>query len=480
MSTPSVTIIVDGAPIEVNPERMLLPELLDKGFSIPHFCYQESLGSDGNCRMCMVEIAGKKRPQISCDTPIVAGMEVRTRGESIEKVRRDILELELINHPVDCPICDQAGECSLQDYYMEYGLYQGKVDKTEKHPFDKHIDLGANVLHDQERCVLCQRCVRFCRDVTHTDELCVAGRGDHSYITTVPGETLHNAYAMNVTDLCPVGALTSKDFRFQQRVWFLATSPSVCHGCAKGCAIDIDHAKSKYHDDTIYRFRPRKNPEINGEFICDAGRLSYKEQQTNLLRTCLAKEETLADAEALDRMKAILTEDEYPIVVLADANLYTEELAALQAFARTFHARLYAPLEAYHDPAFGDDWLKSPQRAANAEGVKRLGIATEMPTINDNTLVINVNHPDGHRTANRIDLLTHQPDEDTGRVPARLTLPIAPWVQSSGHLINEDGIEQYCEQVLRRNDPIPTLLERLAPFFDKGDDTIFDNLEAAL
>jgi NADH-quinone oxidoreductase subunit G len=466
MSTETVTITVDGTPLEVQSGRMLLPVLLEKGYSIPHFCYHETLGVDGNCRMCMVEIAGKKRPQISCDTPIVESMEVRTQGESIEKVRRDILELELINHPVDCPICDKAGECSLQDYYMEYGLYQGKVDKAHKPHRQKHVDWGANVLHDQERCVLCQRCVRFCREVTRTDELCVAGRGDRSYITPYPGEKLHNAYAMNVVDLCPVGALTSKDFRFKQRVWFLATSPSVCHGCAKGCNISIDHARSKYHDDTIYRFRPRSNPQINGEFICDAGRLSYKEEQENLLEAPLRGDETIGEADARDALASLLETDD-PIVILCDANLYTEELEHLIRYADTLGAALHAPLEAYIDKAFGDEWLRSPMRAANAEGVRQLGIDTSLPTVDDNTLVINVNHPDGAHFSRRIDLRIHRPE---GGTDALLALPIAPFVQRSGHLTNEDGIEQYCEQVLRRDHPLPTLSDWLTLPDDNHDD----------
>ena len=471
MSAETVTITVDGKAIQVDPARMLLPELLDKGYTIPHFCYQESLGSDGNCRMCMVEIAGKKRPQISCDTPIMAGMEVRTRGESIEKVRRNILELELINHPVDCPICDQAGECSLQDYYMEYGLYQGAVTKDRKHHFDKHIDLGGNVMHDQERCVLCQRCVRFLREVTGTNELCVAGRGDHSFITTVPGETLHSDYAMNITDLCPVGALTSKDFRFQQRSWFLATSPSVCHGCARGCAIDIDHAKSKYHDDTIYRFRPRKNEQINGEFICDAGRLSYREQQENLLTAAYEKDRIISDEEAQAQMATLIQTADTSIVVLADPNLYTEELEAIQRFAEVIGAALHAPLQVYRDAVFGDGWLKHPMRAANAGGVEALGIDPSMPTLDGNTLVINVNHSLGTRTRNRIDLLTHERDGQSSIHPARLTLPIAPFVQSSGHLVNCDGIVQYCEPVLHRNHPTPTVIERLSRYGDNHTDS---------
>ncbi len=462
MKTHHVSIQIDGRHYEAEAGKMLLPFLLEKGFSIPHFCYHESLGVDGNCRMCMVEIEGKKRPQISCDTPIQEGMEVRTQGDSIEKVRRDILELELINHPVDCPICDQAGECSLQDYYMEYGLYQGQGNRAHTSHFEKHIDLGGNVMLDRERCVLCQRCVRFCADVAGSGELCVAGRGDASYITPFPGEALHSDYAMNITDLCPVGALTSKDFRFQQRVWFLATSPSVCHGCAKGCAIHIDHAKSKYHDDTIYRFRPRSNPRINGDFICDTGRLSYKETQENLLSSPHIQGKEIDEDTAITHLHAII-QDHTQIVVLADANLYTEDLQSIQQFSEAIGARLYAPLAPYHDDAFGDDWLKSPMRAANAAGVRYLGSDTTMPAWDDNVLVINMNHPHILKGFRRIEFRIHPPAQTDA---ALLTLPVAPFVQYAGHITNEDGIEQFCEQALHLHHPSPSVSDWLTRYRD--------------
>ena len=454
-----VTITVDGAPLQAEEGRLLLPVLLEAGYDIAYFCYHEALGPDGNCRMCMVEIEGKKRPQISCDTFVTEGLVVRTKGEKIEKVRRDILELELINHPVDCPVCDQAGECALQDYYMEFGRYHGTVDKSQKHHFEKHVDLGSNVMHDQERCVLCQRCVRFCRDITKTGELCVAGRADHSRITTVPGMRLENDYAMNVVDLCPVGALTSRDFRFRQRVWFLESVPTVCHGCARGCNIWLDHAKSKFHDDTVYRFRPRKNEAVNGHFICDAGRLSYKELQENRLREIREGERVLSREEALERLKAKVAEVQ-TIVILADANLTLEELEALRLLAEELGAAIHAPLEPYIDDAFGDDWLKSAQRAANAGGVKRLGIDTAMPETDATTLILNANHPAaGFLAGERVDFLTHEPEEAAG-----LTLPIAAWAEVEGHLVNEEGIEQFCPRALRRDDAVPGLVEWIEAF----------------
>ena len=450
-----VKITVDDRTIEAEEGAILLQVLLENGFEIPYYCYHEALGPDGNCRMCMVEIEGKKRPQISCDTFVEEGLIVRTDTENIRRVRRGILELQLVNHPVDCPVCDQAGECSLQDYYMEYGLYHGKVPKAEKLHFEKHLDLGRNVMLDQERCVLCKRCVRFTGNIVKTGELGVVERADHSHIATLPGRKLENGYAMNVVDLCPVGALTSKDFRFKQRVWFLTSTPSVCHGCATGCAIYIDHAKTKFEDDTIYRFRPRKNPDINGHFICDEGRLSYKALQENRLREAQAESSSIGFEEAAVQMKKMVESWQGRIVVLADANLYIEELEMVKIFANRIGGKLHAPLDAYRDPAFEDAWLKSATRAANAKGVERLGIDTSMPSSRGEVLLINFNHPAaGDVQARRqIDLLTHRPETF-----ADLTLPIAAWSETSGTLVNEAGIEQRCEQALFPNDPVPTLM----------------------
>ena len=460
-----VKISVDGRIIEAEEGAILLQVLLKNGFEIPYYCYHEALGPDGNCRMCMVEIEGKKRPQISCDTFVEEGLVIHTNTENIRKVRREILELQLINHPVDCPICDQAGECSLQDYYMEYGLYHGSVEKGKKLHFNKHLDLGRNVMLDQERCVLCQRCTRFTTNITQTNELGIVWRADHSCVSTLPGRKLENGYAMNLVDLCPVGALTSKDFRFQQRVWFLTPTPSVCHGCAKGCNIFVDHARLKYHDDTIYRFRPRKNPDINGYFICDDGRLSYKALQTGRLEKALFEGREIGFDEAVRELKKSVECTTGRIVILADANLYTEELEMIQIFANRIGAWLYAPLESYIDEKFADEWLRNAMRAANAKGVEKLGIATTMPEIKRDTLLINFNHPvaDSLDVRRRIDFLTHAEGPETGS-RADLTLPIAVWSEASGTLINIDGLEQRCEQVIYPSDPVPTVIRWLEAY----------------
>jgi NADH-quinone oxidoreductase subunit G len=445
------TIIVDGNTYEAEENSLLIQLLIKENIKVPYFCYHESLGVDGNCRMCMVGIEGQKRPQIACDTLIKEGMVVNTQTDTIKKVHTDILELELINHPVDCPVCDQAGECSLQDFYMEYGLHTSKITISEKVKHDKAVDLGANVMLDQERCVLCARCTRFTDKITHTHELGIVGRGDDAKVTTMPGRPLANPYAMNIVDLCPVGALTSKDFRFSQRVWFLKTVESICHGCAKGCNIYIDHNKPKYKDDVIYRFRPRRNDEVNGFFICDEGRLSYKELQENRQEKTTLNGEEISEEEALLKAKNLIQKSGENISVVMDANLYTEEMEAIVAFAKKINATLYSPQTVYRDEAFSDDMLKSANRAANAKTIERLSVNVNEP--NPSSLIINFNHPQNFNASFNINFLTHR------REHSALTFAIAAFSESSGTLTNEDEVTQHCEQAIYKNNPLPTIIE---------------------
>jgi NADH-quinone oxidoreductase subunit G len=256
---------------------------------------------------------------------------------------------------------------------------------------------------------------------------------------------------MNVVDLCPVGALTSKDFRFSQRVWFLETEDGVCHGCAKNCSITIDHNKLKYKDDIIYRFRPRRNDAINGFYICDTGRLSYKELQENRQETPLLNGVIISEDEAMKQAKDLIFLYKSNINVIIDANLYTEEIEAIVAFAKEIGADVYAPLNVYEDPDFGDDMLKSSMRAANAKTIENMGLNTKRP--DKIGLILNFNHPENFESDSQINFLTHT------RSNAALTLPIAVFSESSGSLTNEDGITQFSKKAIEKNMPIPTVTE---------------------
>ena len=263
---------LNNQEIEAKQGQTIIQAAADHGVEIPHYCYHQDLPIDGNCRMCLVDVEKMPKLTPACTTIVNEGMIVRTDNTRVKEAVRGVLEFLLINHPVDCPVCDQAGECRLQDYYMVYGLHTSEIPLGMKVRKRKVIDLGPMVVLDQERCVLCSRCIRFFDHVTETGEMQFFGRGDHVAIGTFEDRPLDNPYSGNVVDICPVGALTSRDFRFKCRVWFLHATDSVCGGCSTGCAVRIDH-----RDGAIFRMIPRRNPEVNKSWLCDEGRLSFHE-----------------------------------------------------------------------------------------------------------------------------------------------------------------------------------------------------------
>ena len=242
-----VTATVDGKEVVVKPGTTVIEAAKSVGIEIPYYCYHKRLSIAANCRMCLVEMSnapmGKLMP--ACQMPVGEGVTVKTDTPRVKEQQRAVLEFILLNHPVDCSICDQAGECKLQDYYMKYDRQPSRLDvpKVQK---GKRVQLGPTVTLDQERCILCTRCVRFMREVAKAPQLGVAERGNESFITTFPGQPLDSKYSGNVVDICPVGALTSTDFRFRGRVWFMSSARSVCTGCARGCNTFLDYLKGTF------------------------------------------------------------------------------------------------------------------------------------------------------------------------------------------------------------------------------------------
>jgi NADH-quinone oxidoreductase subunit G len=262
---------IDGREVEVPAGTTVIQAARVLGIEIPHFCWHPDLVVDGNCRMCLVEVEKAPKLQIACNTMVAEGMVVKTNSEKAVQAHRTTLEFLLVNHPIDCPVCDQAGECYLQDNYMEHGLHESKVEVEEKVAKRKVVDLGPIML-DAERCVLCSRCLRFERDVTGTNSLEFVNRGDHTEIASYQDRPITHNYAGNLADVCPVGALLSRDFRFKMRVWFLQSTESVCPGCSTGCNVFVDHRDGEAH-----RLRPRRNVDVNRSWMCDLGRQEYKE-----------------------------------------------------------------------------------------------------------------------------------------------------------------------------------------------------------
>ena len=264
-----VKITIDGKEVTTVKGKTVIQAAAEVGVAIPHYCYHTKLSIAGNCRMCLVEIEKMPKLQIACNTLVAEGMNVLTQSPKVLAVRKAVLEFLLINHPVDCPICDQAGECWLQDYYMQHDRQESRFEVGKVHDRKRTI-FGPHVVFDGERCIKCTRCVRFCQEITETGELAVVNRTDHSTIDLFPGATLDNPLSANVVDICPVGALTDRDFRFKVRVWYLQKTPSICPGCSTGCNISVETYQNR-----IARFKPRVNEAVNSHWLCDEGRYCF-------------------------------------------------------------------------------------------------------------------------------------------------------------------------------------------------------------
>ncbi len=272
-----VKIFIDEKPVEADDSATILQAAEKAGIPIPHFCYHAAFPPEGSCRMCLVEIEGLPKLELACSTRIREGMKVFTQSKKVIEARKGVLEFLLAEHPIDCPICDKAGECKLQDYYEEYGLFESQFEESKERR-EKKVRIGKDLILDRERCILCTRCVRFLREVTKTQELGVFERGIHSEINIYNGVPIDNNYSGNLTEICPVGAITDSDFRFQTRTWFLQKGASICPLCSRGCNIYIEYHRGFPRfplSKRVYRIKARENPEINSFWICDIGRYGY-------------------------------------------------------------------------------------------------------------------------------------------------------------------------------------------------------------
>jgi NADH-quinone oxidoreductase subunit G len=264
-----VTLTVDGKKLTVPEGTLIIDACEQNGIYIPRFCYHKHLTKSGNCRMCLVKIERNPKLQPSCMTAVAEGMVVYTDTPEIAQMRKAMLEFILINHPLDCPICDKAGECMLQDQYMMFSGDRSRFNE-EKVAKEKLYILSDRIIYDAERCIACSRCVRFTREVSKTNKLGLVERSDKTYVSLAPGDTFDDPYSYCVTDICPVGALTSRQFRFKERVWNLHQTESICAGCSRGCNIIIETKDNK-----IYRVRPRENEKVNKSWMCDFARIYY-------------------------------------------------------------------------------------------------------------------------------------------------------------------------------------------------------------
>src|SRR5947209_5211537 len=374
-------LTIDGREISV-PEGATVIQAAEKlGIFIPRYCYHPALSIAGNFRICLVEVEKSPKLQIACNTPVGEGMVVHTRNEKVEEGRRAVLELLLANHPLDCPVCDQSGESDLQNFYLNFGLYNPrfKEQKVKKH---KAVPLGPHVMLDQERCILCSRCVRFTDEITKTGELGIFNRGDHGEVGVFPGTTLENPYSANVVDICPVGALTERDFRFKARVWYLSSAPTVCNGCAQGCNVEVHYVLNRPHLNEgarVLRVKPRYNADVNQWWMCDEGRYGFgwidKERLTKVRNRGVDStwQEAIA-AIAVELTKLRQNGTGSRIGVIASSQLTNEELFLIrEIFQRALGAHVTAsfPMAA----GYSDKFLIKADKTPNTRGAMAIALA---------------------------------------------------------------------------------------------------------
>ncbi len=396
VSSPQIfNVQIDGVWHQFPKGTRVIEACEQAGSYVPRYCYHKKLSSPGNCRMCLIEMGfprlgpdrkpelgadGKPiinwmpRPQISCAQDVAEGMGVRTNSPLVKECQRGVMEFLLINHPLDCPICDQAGECRLQEFSVDFGTSQSRfLENKVKKP--KNVVLGPRVTLDDERCILCSRCIRFCQEIAKDDVLGFVDRGSYTVLTAHPAKRLENNYSLNTVDICPVGALTSTDFRFKMRVWFLKEAKSICTSCATGCNTIIGT-----REDVVYRQTPRENNAVNSSWMCDYGRLNfyYLESEKRLLEPRLRTGDKLAPTNwsAAITQAALLIKQfsGEEIAIVASGRMTNEELWLTGQLARILGVRL---IDIVPRTGAGDDILLSKDRNPNTNGAHLLGVTSQ-------------------------------------------------------------------------------------------------------
>ena len=370
-----ITVTIDGKEIQTDPSKTIIEAAFENGIYVPHFCWHPGLSISGNCRMCLVEVEKMPKQVIACSTRCMDGMVVHVNSEKAVQAREAVMEFILINHPLDCPICDEAGECKLQDYAYRFSVGESRFDEDKEHK-RKRDELGPHVMFDAERCISCSRCIRFCEDIVGYPQLTFVERGDQVTIETFPGRKLDNPYSMNVIDICPVGALTSKEFRFQARAWDMSDTPSICTGCARGCNTDV-----WVRQNTILRLTPRENQEVNDFWMCDKGRLvSWKHvnSESRVEQPMLRKDGAMQPVEwdeALASVASELKTFKGEQVALIGSGFDTcEDNYAAARFAREVLKTGFVDLLTHVVPGDQDEFLIREDKTPNTAGARMAGI----------------------------------------------------------------------------------------------------------
>lgn len=402
---PKVTI--DGIKLDVPNGKTIIQAAVENGIDITHFCWHPELSVSGNCRMCLVEIGTPKKNrngeveldnlgnpviafmpklQIACATPVSDGMHVKTKSPQTLAAQEAVMEFILINHPLDCPICDEAGQCKLQEYEFKHSNGESRFLEEKNHK-PKRQSWGPNVMYDAERCISCSRCIRFAKEYAEQDILSFTQRGDRVTIQVAKDKELDNNYSMNVIDICPVGALTSKDFRFKSRVWDMSFNESICSQCSRGCNIKVG-----VRNNQVLRIEPDANMYVNKYWMCDVGRLSYENINENRITEPFNKDKTIKDWKSLLSAAANSLKKFKPneIAFIASANASNEDLFLFHKLAKSIIKSSNIDYVEYTDSTFADDKLRTSEKSANINVMEILGF-NHKSSINLSNLIDKIN-----------------------------------------------------------------------------------------
>jgi len=384
-------IFINGQPVQARDDQTVLEVALANGHFIPTFCWHPQLSTAGNCRMCLVEVEGRGL-DIACNMPVNAGMKVSTDSDDVKAHRKAILQFITLNHPVDCGICDKAGECTLQDYHYTYNG-EASLSIDAKVRSTKYYNLSNRILLDNERCILCLRCTRFTHEVSKSMALGVERRGDVSNIRPVEDRPLaEDPYSDNIVDLCPVGALQSRQFLYKSRVWYLEATPSVCPGCERGCTIQVWHRKPEWfvksldqrQNTSIARITPLENPAVNGPWICNKGRDLARIFERTRADQPMIKGRPVPVAEALDAARRLIGAARHPVALVSNWGS-NEELDAFKRYlGEVFASHLKRDWMPQEGERLEDDLLIRPDKNPNTAKALELFDDTD-PAYHDGT-----------------------------------------------------------------------------------------------
>jgi NADH-quinone oxidoreductase subunit G len=452
--TELVNLTIDGIALSVAKGTTLIEAAKQAGVLVPHYCYHPSLPSPALCRMCLVEV--EKAPKLlpACVTTVAEGQVVKVHSEQAEKARESVLEFLLINHPLDCPICDQAGECELQDYVFQEGRAGTRYSDYAKR-YNPVEDFGPDVLYVPNRCILCTRCVRFMEDVAKQPVLNVSERGDRAYIGIDPAQRLDHAWAGNVVDLCPVGSLISKDFLHKARAWDLDKTASICPGCTQGCNMMIDT-----RDGAVVRLRPRANLDVNRHFMCDVGRADYRwmnrgdRAEVPLMRDG----QRLAPLDwdtALERLAAVVAAAGR-VVLLASGRASLESLAWVRRLVdgHEVSAAVKVPLGEEAPLEGVPDLALRTERVPNLDGARLAGYSAEwsdaVGKLEGASLVVlldvELDDAEADRLARAGSFIALTTLDDERLKGAALLLPVTSMVEEHGTYVNRSRrVQRYTQ-----------------------------------